>query len=166
MQSTSHDRAEDSDRDVPQAYTERLYAPVSWWLLGLLIVVAIGWAFLVATPLIVTWIATAVALVVVATILVSYGGARITVDDRGVRAGKALLPLANVGAVSRLDRTQTRQTVGPDADARAFLLLRSYCPGAVTIVVDDDHDPTPYWLVSTRHPTALAASLTDRVVQD
>ncbi len=147
-------------------YTERLYAPVSWWLLGLVIVVAIGWAFFVATPLSVTVVATAVAFVIVTTVLWTYGAVRLTVDAKGLRAGRAALPFAYVGTVTALDADATRRAIGQEADARAFLVLRSYCPGAVTVAVDDDRDPTPYWLVSTRHPTALAASLTDRVVQD
>jgi hypothetical protein len=32
-------------------------------------------------------------------------------------------------------------------------------PGAVQVLLDDPADPTPYWLVSTRHPERLAATL-------
>ena len=32
----------------------------------------------------------------------------------------------------------------------------------VLLVLDDPDDPTPYWLVSTRHPEALLDSLFDR----
>jgi hypothetical protein len=35
-------------------------------------------------------------------------------------------------------------------------------PGGVRVDVADDDDPTPYWLVSSRRPAALAAALTDR----
>jgi hypothetical protein len=41
---------------------------------------------------------------------------------------------------------------GRDADARAYLLLRPYLKRAVRVEITDPADPTPYWLVSTRHP--------------
>ncbi len=45
-------------------------------------------------------------------------------------------------------------------DARAWLLLRGWIPGVVRVRLDDPDDPTPYWLVSSRHPRRLAAALT------
>ena len=41
----------------------------------------------------------------------------------------------------------------------AWLLLRGWIPGVVKIELTDADDPTPYWLVSTRNPAALAAAL-------
>jgi hypothetical protein len=49
---------------------------------------------------------------------------------------------------------------GPEADARAYLLLRPYLKRTVRVTVRDDRDPAPYWLVSSRHPEALAAAVT------
>ena len=46
-----------------------------------------------------------------------------------------------------------------DADARAYLLLRPYLKRAVRVEIADPADPTPYWLVATRHPETLAAAL-------
>jgi hypothetical protein len=48
---------------------------------------------------------------------------------------------------------------GPAADARAYLLLRPYLKRAVKVQITDPADPTPYWLVSSRHPEALAGAL-------
>ena len=63
------------------------------------------------------------------------------------------------GAVAALDADQTRLVSGRDADARAYLLLRPYLNRAVRVEITDPADPTPYWLVSSRHPEALAAAL-------
>ena len=52
--------------------------------------------------------------------------------------------------------------MGPDADARAFLVIRPYLTRAVRVPVTDPADPTPYWLVGSRHPDALAAALNAR----
>ena len=46
-----------------------------------------------------------------------------------------------------------------DPGGLAYLLLRPYVGRAVRVEVVDPHDPTPYWVVASRHPDALAACL-------
>jgi hypothetical protein len=48
---------------------------------------------------------------------------------------------------------------GRDIDPRAYLCQRSWLDLGVTVAVTDPADPTPYWLVSSRQPEALAAAL-------
>ena len=62
-------------------------------------------------------------------------------------------------AVVPLDRDQTTRRIGPEADARAYLVLRPYVPTAVELTLDDPADPVPYWLVSSRRPRQLAEAL-------
>ncbi len=147
-------------------YEETLVVPASWWLMGSGLVVSVAWAFYVATPLLVTVVAGAAAALVVFAGLRRYGAARVATDPDGFSAGRALLPYRHAGRVEALDAAATRQMIGVDADARAYLLVRAYCRGAVKVTLEDRDDPTPYWLVSTRHPEALAASLAARSVQD
>jgi hypothetical protein len=155
--------------DVPDAakpYAETLDVPVSWWLMGGGLALAVFWAFFVATPLLVAAVAGVVAGGLVVGGLRRYGAARVATDPDGFSAGRALLPYRYVGEVEALDTDATRRLLGVDADARAYLLVRTYCRGAVKVMVADRTDPAPYWLVSTRHPAALAASLDARAVQD
>ncbi len=147
-------------------YAERLFVPVSWWLLGALFVVSVGWAFFVATPLVAAAVAVVVTGLLVGTLLVRYGSALVRVDGETLRAGRAVLPLGNVGAVEALDAVATHRLLGPDADARAFLVTRPYCRTAVRVEVLDATDPTPYWVISSRQPARLAAHLSRRAVQD
>ena len=63
------------------------------------------------------------------------------------------------GPPTPLDPAGTRRQAGVDADARAYLLLRPYVKTSVRVEVTDPADPTPYWLLSSRHPQALAAAL-------
>jgi hypothetical protein len=147
-------------------YAETLTVPATWWLLGAAFAIAVGWAFFVATPLLVTLVAAAVAAVIVVALLSGYGRARVATDPDGFSAGRALLPYRHVGAVEALDAEATHRVLGVEADARAYLLVRAYCRGSVKVMVADPADPTPYWLVSTRHPQTLAASLTARSVRD
>ena len=83
----------------------------------------------------------------------------VQVDDRVLRAGRARLPRAYVGAVEVLDGEATRRLRGIDANPYAYHCIRSSVPGAVRVEVSDPDDPHPYWLVSTRDPAAVAAAL-------
>ena len=147
-------------------YSETLRVPWLWWPLGAGFAVVVWWVFFVATPPLVALVAGTAALLLVTAGLIRYGAARVTVDDDGLRAGRAFLTWPYVGTADALDADQTRLALGVDADARAFLLVRSYCRHSVRVEVDDEADPTPYWLVSTRHAHDLAAHVNVRTVQD
>ncbi|CAN5149741.1 DUF3093 domain-containing protein [soil metagenome] len=146
-------------RDPVVGYDERLWVPLRWWALLTMFLAGVLLAFLVATPL---WLAlgvTAVLLLVLGTLLVSYGAARIVVRDGLLVAGRARIPVSLLGAAVPLDAPASHRLAGMDADARAYLLLRPYLSRSVQVPVTDPADPTPYWLVSTRHPQRLAAAL-------
>ena len=91
--------------------------------------------------------------------LASYGSARVEVSGAGLRAGRAHIEASFLGSAEALDAERTRRVAGPEADARAFLLLRPYLKRAVRVDITDPADPTPYWLVSSRRPDELAAAL-------
>lgn len=152
--------------DATEPHAETLAVPVSWWLLGGGFAVAVLWAFWVATPPLVAGVAGLVAAGLVVAGLRQYGAARVATDPDGFSAGRALLPYRYVGQVEALDADATRRLLGVEADARAYLLVRPYCRCAVKVMVADLADPAPYWLVSTRHPAALAMSLGARAMQD
>jgi hypothetical protein len=140
-------------------YRERLWAPVRWWLLSGLFVASVGVAFVVSTPLAVAIAVMSVCAALAAGWLLGYGSAQVSVGWDGLRAGRAMLPQWAWGDVSELSRAEFRALVGPDADARAYLLMRPYVDRAVRVDVADPLDPTPYWLVATRHPQALVAAV-------
>jgi hypothetical protein len=143
----------------PAAYAERLRVPLRWWALGTMFWASLFVAVLVATPL---WVALASGVVLLAALvllLLGYGAARVTVRDGVLSAGRARISVADVGPVQALDRESTRSLAGREADARAYLLLRPYLHRSVRVDVADRRDPTPYWLVSTRHPDRLVSAL-------
>lgn len=146
-------------------YRERLRVPLRWWFQGVLLVATFWLAMVVAIPDPLTWSITSAAMVLLAVLLRTYGGARIVVDDGWLHAGRARIDRQFVATAQSLDRTETRAVSGPLADARAHLLLRPYLSRAVRIEIIDPDDPTPYWLISSRRPDALAASLTGTVPQ-
>ena len=59
-------------------------------------------------------------------------------------------------------KSAQRNALGRQLDPAAFLVTHTWIPTMVLLVLDDPDDPTPYWLVSTRHPEALLDSLFDR----
>jgi hypothetical protein len=140
-------------------YDERLGVPLRWWVQGTMLVASLWLAVVVALPAVAAWTISAVAMVLLALGLLAFGSARISVRDGVLRAGRAQIAVAHLGAVTALDAEETRRTAGRDADARAYLLLRPYLKRAVRVQIEDPRDPTPYWLVSTRHPDELARVL-------
>ncbi|GAA3534426.1 DUF3093 domain-containing protein [Aeromicrobium panaciterrae] len=140
-------------------YRERLTAPISWWLTAAAFAVVWGWILLVAT----TWpIAIATTAIVAVFCLYGvwrYGSLLVAVDPALLRAGAAVLDAAHLGEVEVLHRADYRNRLGVGADARAHLVTRPYLDRGVLVRVDDDSDPTPYWLIASRHPEALAAAL-------
>lgn len=142
-----------------QDYRERLGVPLRWWVQGTMLVASLWLACIVAVPGLVAWIVTAVAMALLTAGLVTYGSARLEVGTEGFRAGRARIGSQHLGAAEALDAERTRRVSGPEADARAYLLLRPYLKRAVRVEITDPADPAPYWLVSSRRPEQLAESL-------
>lgn len=129
----------------------------------------LGWSFVVGFAVLVliallpvradVAVVAAVVSLVVALVAAVRTSAVVEVADGELRAGRAHIPVALLGAGSVLDRAGVRAHLGPGSDARTFVCLRSWIPGAVEVVVVDPQDPTPAWLVSTRRPAALLAAV-------
>ena len=142
-----------------RVYRERLRAPLSWWLLGLVVIVILGAELAAGFG----WLAAAAIYAVLvagwSAMLISWGRPRVEVADGELVAGRARLALAAAGEVSALDRAQTRAISGPRADPAAFSLIRPYLREAVYVEVTDPAAGTPYWVVGTRRPAELAAAI-------
>lgn len=144
--------------DGPAGYHEKLSAPASYYLLAALFGLCFGIIFLVVSP----WLSL-IALVVTGAlscaVVAAYGGLRIEVRPDGLTAGKATLPAAALGRARALNAEAARALQTHQADARAFLLLRSYVRTAVRVENVDPADPTPYLYLSSRRPDELAAAV-------
>jgi len=143
-------------------YSERLWVPASWWVVGmffsLTFVTAVGF-YVGPSPAAIAGVLTAAG---VAAALLWYGRIRVTVDAAGLHAGDALLEWPCAGEVRVHDRAATRERLGPGADHAAWLLVRGFVPGSVEVAINDADDPHPYWLVSSRNPERLARAIEDR----
>lgn len=144
-------------------YAERLTVPLRWWVQGTMLVLTFWLAAVVAFPVHLFWVPTALTALILGVLglaLVSYGGVRVAVTERGTFvAGRAEIAVEHLGSAVALDAEHTRLVAGRDADVRAYLLLRPYLRRSVKVEVVDPADPTPYWLVSSRNPERLVAAL-------
>jgi hypothetical protein len=141
------------------SYRERLRAPLTWWLAGVVTTFMLGAIVWTGFNLTTTLAVFAALFGVLAAFLLNWGRATIEVSDGVLRADKATLPLSATGEVRPLDEAQARVLRGPRADPRAHLLIRPYLYRAVFIEVTKDDAGAPYWLVATRHPAELAAAI-------
>ncbi|RYB89079.1 DUF3093 domain-containing protein [Nocardioides glacieisoli] len=140
-------------------YRERLRVPIRWWVQWTVMVATFWLAMVVAVPEWLAWTVTALLLALMAVLLSSYGSPRIVVTDDWLSAGSARIERRFTGAVAALDAEAMRRQAGRDANARAYQLVRPYISTGVRVAIDDPSDPTPYWLLSSRRATELAAAL-------
>lgn len=144
------------------SYDERWIAPPVVWAAGLLVAL-VSAATLHAgaggARAVVPYVV--LPLVAVAVLLGSSRG-RVRVADGVLHVPGARIPLDHLGGVRALDAETTRRVRGPLAQPRAYVATRPWLSTSVQVQVEDPEDDTPYWLVGTRHPEALAAALRDR----
>ncbi len=146
-----------SSLDGSATFAERLWPGPSGWLIVLATAVVSGVALLpVGTTPAVIAVVTGLAIAVAVAVATA---PRVQVVAGELHAGSAHIPLGLLGEVTVLDRSGVRRAMGPELDARAFVCLRAWVDGAVRVEVTDPGDPTPYWIVSTRWPEALAEAI-------
>lgn len=105
------------------------------------------------------WLLFAVVLPLTIAALLWVGRLRIAVTGSEFRVDDARLPTAVISDVVALDAAGKREVLGVGAHPLAFVVQRPWIGGAVQVLLDDPADPTPYWVVSTRHPVELAEAL-------
>lgn len=138
-------------------YRERL-----WPSPGLLIALLL---LLPAVYMVITPISRAMALPLAIIVYVVISGSLVlmspTVQVSGgvLSAGSARIPASALGEIELLDDAALRRTIGPGADARAYLLVRGFIHRGLRIEVIDANDPTPYWVLTSRKPQRFAAAL-------
>lgn len=124
------------------------------YFLFLSLVIAI-WAALDNRSALISWIAATLGII---TIAIRWR-TEITVDDKELRIGGAHIELKYLKEVSALSAQEMRLMRTRDADPAAFLALAFWIPAGVKIVLNDDRDSVPYWLISVRKSEELTRTL-------
>jgi len=124
------------------------------YFLFLSLVIAI-WAALDNRSALISWIAATLGIIAIAI----RWRTEITVDDKELRIGGAHIELRYLKEVSALSAQEMRLMRTRDADPAAFLALAFWIPAGVRIVLNDDRDSVPYWLISVRKSEELTRTL-------
>ncbi|MEU7590304.1 DUF3093 domain-containing protein [Micromonospora sp. NPDC049230] len=141
------------------AYAERLDLPWWLWLAGLVAAALLAVEIWMGADGVRAWLPFAVLLPLAAAGMWWLGRIRVAVVDSELRVDDARLPVRFVADVIPLDVAGRREVLGVGADPLAFVVQRPWIGGAVQVVLDDPADPTPFWVVSTRHPVELAEAV-------
>ena len=75
---------------------------------------------------------------------------------KGARIEKRFL-----GDVSVVPKEEIFEALGRNLNANAWLSIQASVKGLVRVEITDEKDSSPYWLISTRNPEALAIALKD-----
>lgn len=147
-------------------YRERLWVPWWWWPLGF------GLAGLIALEVnqalsgvsgVPDWLAFAVLMAVAAVAILWLGRSEVAVVARDGQvelwAGQAHLPVNVISRTAEVPKSAKSSALGRQLDPAAYVLHRGWVGPMVLAVLDDPDDPTPYWLVSCRHPDRVLSAL-------
>ncbi|BBZ14321.1 DUF3093 domain-containing protein [Mycobacterium branderi] len=152
-------------RVAPQSvrYRERLWVPWWWWPPGFALAAIVALEVNQGVPALPNWLPFAVLFAVATGALLWLGRMeiRVTVGDEGVElwAADAHLPVTVIARSAEIPRSAKSAALGRQLDPAAFVLHRAWVGPMVLVVLDDPDDPTPYWLVSCRHPERVLSAL-------
>ena len=144
-------------------YRERLWVPWWWWPLGLGVAALIAKEVNMGVRTLPQWLPYVVLGAVAAGLLLWLGRTEVRVVANGSEvelwAGQAHLPVSVVSRSAEIPPTAKSAALGRQLDPAAFVLHRGWVGPLVLLVLDDPDDPTPYWLVSARHPDRVLSAL-------
>ncbi|SEH83793.1 Protein of unknown function [Mycolicibacterium rutilum] len=144
-------------------YRERLWVPWWWWLPGMGLAALIAFEITMGVPTLPEWLPYALLLPVAAVALLWLGRTEVRVvggaDDTELWVGPAHLPVGVVSRSAEVPRTAKSAALGRQLDPAAYVVHRAWVGPMVLLVLDDPEDPTPYWLISSRHPDRVLAAL-------
>jgi DUF3093 family protein len=152
-------------RVTPQSvrYRERLWVPWWWWPLGFALAALVSLEVNQGVPSLPHWLPYAALFVVATGVLLWLGRVeiRVTAGNQGVQlwAGQAHLPLTVIARSVDIPRSAKSAALGRQLDPAAYVVHRGWVGPMVLVVLDDVDDPTPYWLVSCRHPDRVLSAL-------
>ena len=150
-------------RSVP-LYRERMLP--RWWVWGITtsLVSMVAIAYGAALGASAGWVVAAAGLALV-TALIVITSPVLQITTEGIRVGRARLPRHAMGTAVALSPEDVRAARGPGCDARLFVALRPWhAATAVRVDVADPDDPHPAWLITTRDPERVLATVAATMV--
>jgi hypothetical protein len=146
-------------------YRERLWVPWWWWPPGFALAGLIAFEVNLGVTALPDWLPYAVLFTAAAATLLWLGRIEIRVTgdsaagDVELWAGEAHLPVSAIARSAEIAPSAKSAALGRQLDPAAFVLHRAWVGPMILVVLDDPEDPTPYWLVSCRHPERVLSAL-------
>lgn len=91
--------------------------------------------------------------------LVHWMTSTIEVADGELRIKRAHIPLRYLGESTLVPKSEFGFERTRGADPAAHFAITFWISEGMKVAINDDRDPTPYWLISTKRATELAAAL-------
>lgn len=88
-------------------------------------------------------------------LFVYFSSPLIVSDGITLLARNAEIPLKFLANAEIIAKERQFEELGRNLDARAWVCIQASVKKLVKIEVEDPQDPTPYWLLTTRHPEKL-----------
>jgi Protein of unknown function (DUF3093) len=147
-------------------YRERLWVPWWWWPLGFGLAALIAFEVDLGVRSLPGWVPYAILFAAAFGALLWLGRLEIKVtagpgvsDGVQLWAAEAHLPVTAIARSAEIAPSAKSAALGRQLDPAAFVLHRPWVGPMVLVVLDDPDDPTPYWLVSCRHPERVLSAL-------
>ena len=83
----------------------------------------------------------------------------IEIKDGELRVGKAHIPVRYLGDVEIIAKKDFSFQRTRGADPAAYFATTFWVSEGVKVIVNDERDPTPYWLISTKKAQQLEEAL-------
>lgn len=144
-------------------YRERLWVPWWWWPIGFALSAVMAAQVNMGVRNLPNWLPYAMMALVAIGVLLWLGRIEVRVVGTGsdveLWAGQAHLPASVITRSAVVPTSAKSAGLGRQLDPAAFVLHRNWIGPMVLVVLNDPDDPTPYWMVSCRHPERVLAAL-------
>ena len=87
----------------------------------------------------------------------------IEIDDQELRIDRAHIELKYLKNVTEINESEFKDLRGRNIDARSFHATRAWLKRGVKVELNDERDPTNYWLIGAKRNTELVNELTKRI---
>jgi hypothetical protein len=133
-------------------YRESLRTPIWWYLVGLVVAALLAGEFHISGLQLTDWLSFGILLPLSLVLVWAFGRGRLEISRGELRVRGAHIPLKEISGAVALNAETLRRVVGREGDPAAYISIRPWIGSGVQLWLDDPEDPTPYWIVSSRHP--------------
>ena len=141
-----------SDASHTVQYREPLRPPWWWYAVGIFVAGLLAAEFHISSLALTDYLSFGILLPLSVVIVWSLGRGALEISDGELRVRGAHIPLADISGAVALNAETLRRVVGREGDPAAFVSIRPWIGPGLQLWLDDPEDPTPYWVISSRHP--------------